>query len=178
MQPFAKALVLFSFLWNTSAQASDWRVILERAGFMGTLAAGASYEWLPEHAIDVTLGGYLIEQEIFYQTNIAYRYSRWNSPTNGNIWRPLQFGIFAVYALNSDRYFMRSPDKYPSKGYYDETAFRYGLEFGTTYTFLPSGFGIGYRIRIFDNGLTAMFNNSNRDVQYYISSGVTLQYLF
>ncbi len=178
MQPFTKALIIFSMLWSFSANASEWRAILERAGFMGTVAVGGSYEWVPEHALDLTLGGYGVDNEVFYQANLAYRYSRWNTPTNGDMWRPLQFGLFSVYALNTDRYFLKSPSKYPSKGYYDETAFRYGIEFGTTYTFLPSHFGIGYRLRIFDNGLIAMFNNTNRDIQYYISSGVTLQYLF
>lgn len=152
--------------------------MIERAGFMGFLAAGVSYEWTPEHATDVSLGGYDIGNDTYYQTNIGYRYSRWVTPLKGNEWRPLQFGGFAVYALNTDRFFIRSPDKYPSKGYYDETALRYGAEFGSTLTFFPSRLAIGYRVRIFDNGLIAMFNNSNRDIQYYISSGFTLQYLF
>lgn len=144
--------------FSISAQAGEWRAVLERAGFLGTLAAGASYEFVPEHA--------------------AYRYSRWNTKVFGNDWRPLQLGVFAVYALNNERFFIKSPDKYPYPDYYDETAIRYGAEFGTTFTFMPSRIGIGYHIRIFDNGIIAMFNNSNRDIQYYISSGISLQYLF
>jgi hypothetical protein len=168
-------LVAFS---ASSASAENWRILLERAGFMGTAAIGGSYEWRPEHAVDLSLGGYKIDNEFFYQMNMSYRYSRWNTGVRGNIWRPLQFGVFTVYALNTDRYFLSSPDKYPSKGYYDETALRYGAEFGSTMTFMPSHFAIGYRLRIFDNGLIAMLNNTNRDIQYYISSGITLQYLF
>ncbi|WP_413585937.1 hypothetical protein [Bdellovibrio sp. HCB274] len=178
MQSFSKALIIFATLLGCTANAGDWRALIERAGFTGFLAAGVSYEWLPEHATDVTLGGYQIANETYYQANIGYRYSRWSTPLKGNDWRPVQFGAFAVYALNTDRFFIRSPDKYPSKGYYDETALRYGAELGSTLTFMPSRIAIGYRVRIFDNGLIAMFNNSNRDIQYYISSGFTLQYLF
>lgn len=83
-----------------------------------------------------------------------------------------------MYAMNDKKYFLRSPGKYPYPEYYDETALRYGLEFGTTLTFMPSRLAIGYRVRIFDNGVIAAFNKNNRDLQYYISSGLSLQYLF
>ncbi|WP_373998079.1 hypothetical protein [Bdellovibrio bacteriovorus] len=174
-----QALALaFLFLFVSSAHADDWRAVVERAGFMGTVAAGASYEFEPEHAVDLSLGGYPIDDEVFYQANLVYRYSRWNTPVREDVWRPLQFGFFLVYALNSDKYFLESPDKYPYPDYYDFTALRYGAEFGTTYTFMRSRIGISYRIRIFDNGVIAIFNNNNRDLQYYISSGLSLQYLF
>ncbi|WP_413583108.1 hypothetical protein [Bdellovibrio sp. HCB288] len=178
MFSFNKIVFICLIFVASPAHSGEWRALIERAGFMGFLAAGVSYEWTQEHATDVSLGGYHIDNETYYQTNIGYRYSRWVTPLKGNEWRPLQFGGFAVYALNTDRYFLSSPDKYPSKGYYDETALRYGAEFGSTLTFFPSRLAIGYRVRIFDNGLIAMFNNSNRDIQYYISSGFTLQYLF
>lgn len=178
MQSFYQTLILCLCLATSTANAGEVRAILERAGFMGTVAAGGSYEWTEQHASDLSLGTFLIGSEQFYQANIGYRYSRWNSPMKGDMWRPLQFGFFGVYALNNKRFFLKSPDKYPYPGYYDETAFRYGLEFGTTYTFMPSRIAIGYRLRIFDNGIIATFNNNNRDIQYYISSGFTVQYLF
>ncbi|UYL10462.1 hypothetical protein B9G69_007700 [Bdellovibrio sp. SKB1291214] len=164
--------------FSANALADNWRLTLERAGFMGTMALGGSYEWLPEHAVNFSVGGYHIDKEIFYQSNLSYRYSRWNTGVRGNLWRPLQFGVFASYALNQDRFFLKSPDKYPSPGYYDETALRYGLELASTMTFMPSHFAIGYHLRIFDTGIIAMFNNDNKDIQYYISSGISLQYLF
>ncbi|WP_413559293.1 hypothetical protein [Bdellovibrio sp. HCB209] len=178
MQSFYQALILAILLLANTAHAGEVRALIERAGFMGTVAAGGSYEWTPEHALDLSLGAFPIDSETFYQANFVYRYSRWNSPVKGDMWRPLQFGFFGVYALNNKRYFLKSPDKYPYPGYYDETSFRYGAEFGTTYTFMPSRIAIGYRLRIFDNGLIATFNNTNRDIQYYISSGFTVQYLF
>ncbi|KHD86999.1 MAG: hypothetical protein OM95_16895 [Bdellovibrio sp. ArHS] len=162
----------------SSAQADEWRAVVERSGFLGTFAAGASYELEPEHAVDLSLGGYSVDDEILYQANFIYRYSRWNTSVGPDVWRPLQFGFFLVYALNSDRYFIESPDKYPYPEYYDFTALRYGFEFGTTYTFMRTHIGLAYHLRIFDNGAIAVFNNSNRDLQYYISSGVSVQYLF
>ncbi|WP_235046187.1 hypothetical protein [Bdellovibrio bacteriovorus] len=171
-------LFVVMLLLGLSAQAGDWRALVERAGFMGTVAAGVSYEWEPEHAVDFSVGAYPLDDQTYYQTNFVYRYSRWNSPVGEDMWRPLQFGFFTAYSLDQDHYFMKSPDKYPYPEYYDWTALRYGLEFGTTYTFMPSRIGLAYRIRIFDNGVIALFNNSNRDLQYYVSSGFSLQYLF
>ncbi|WP_347358597.1 hypothetical protein [Bdellovibrio sp.] len=174
-----KALIFFAVLTTSlQAPAADWRALFERAGFLGKYAIGASYEWAPEHAVSYLLGNYQIEDEDFYQSNLIYRYSRWNTDFFGHHWRPLQFGFFLVYAMNNQKYFLKSPDKYPYADYYDETALRYGVEFGTTLTFMPSRLGLGYYIRVFDNGVIANFNNSKRDLQYYISSGLSLQYLF
>lgn len=172
-------IVLFSLILFLSARAhADWRAVFERAGFFGKYSLGASYEWQPEHAVDLSLGVYQIEGQDYYQTNLVYRYSRWNVPFFGHMWRPLQFGAFFVYSLDRDRYFLDSPSKYPYKGYYDETALRWGAEFSSTLTFYPSRFAVAMRLRIFDNGLIAIYNNSQRDIQYYVSSGISLQYLF
>jgi hypothetical protein len=163
---------------SSFANAADGRIVFERAGFLGQYALGGSYEITPEHAVDLMVGVYHVSSNDYYQTSLIYRYSRWNTTFYGNNWRPLQFGIFATYSLDQDRYFMKSPGKYPDPNYYDETALRYGAEISSTFTFMPIGIGIGYHLRIFDSGIIAMFNNSNRDVQYYISSGISLQYLF
>lgn len=86
--------------------------------------------------------------------------------------------FFTVRSWDRHNYFMTSPDKYPYEQYYDETALRYGLEFGSTMTFKDYNFAVAYRLRILDSGLIAVYNNKNRDLQYYISSGVSLQYVF
>lgn len=176
MQNF-KIAFLFSFFFSLSAQA-EVRALVSRAGFLGKVAAGLSYEINPQHAVDYLLGGYEIGNEIYYQSNLMYRYSRWNVPVQKDMWRPIQIGAFMVYAMNTERYFMTSPDVYPEKNYYDPTALRYGAEFSSTFTWYPSRIGVGVHIRIFDNGVIAIFNNSNRDLQYYISSGMSLQYVF
>jgi hypothetical protein len=176
--PKLKIVILLLLLFVGVNASAVTRIVFERAGFLGKYALGASYEWTPEHAIDYLLGVYQIEGENFYQSNLIYRYSRWNVPFYSNSWRPVQFGLFLVYAMNQERYFMSSPGKYPYPAYYDETALRYGAEFSSTFTMWPSGFAFGYHIRIFDNGLVAAFNNTSQDIQYYISSGISLQYVF
>ncbi|WP_253715809.1 hypothetical protein [Bdellovibrio bacteriovorus] len=178
MQNLKITILIFSFFFSLPAFSSEWRAVLERAGFLGKYALGVSYEPTLNHAVDYLLGAYQIGGENFYQSNFMYRYSRWHVPVHGHSWRPLQMGAFMVVAMNNDRYFMKSPDQYPESNYYDFTAVRYGIEFGSTFTFFPSRLGLGYHLRVFDNGVVAIFNNSNRDLQYYISSGISLQYLF
>ena len=178
MSHFKIALFILTISLSAVAQAAEWRGIVQRAGFMGRFALGASYEWQPEHAVDFSVGLYQISNNNYYQANFSYRYSRWNIPFFGHQWRPIQMGAFTVISLDNDRYFYKSPSKYPESNYYDSTIIRYGAEFGSTFTFMPIGIGLGYHIRIFDTGLIAAFNNSNRDLQYYISSGISLQYLF
>jgi hypothetical protein len=173
-----KIIFLFLALLSSGPARAEWRAMVERAGFLGKVAAGTSYEFNPEHAVDYLLGMYEIGNDHYYQSNLMYRYSHWNVPVRKDVWRPLQLGAFVVYAMNNDRYFMDSPDVYPESNYYDGTAIRYGTEFSSTYTWYPSRIGLGYHIRIFDNGIIAIFNNSNRDLQYYISSGFSLQYVF
>lgn len=179
MQNSKIALTIFLILFAAlPSRAGDWRLMATRAGFYGQYSLGFSYEWAAHHAVDCSIGTYQIDLENYYQSNLGYRYSRWQIPFYGNDWRPLQFGAFLVYAMNQDKYFLRSPGKYPYPEYYDETALRYGLEFSSTITFKPSRIGLGYHFRIFDNGVIASFNNSARNLQYYSSSGISVQDLF
>lgn len=160
----------------TTANA-EWRALAERAGFFGKYSLGVSYEWNNTQATDLLIGTYEVADKNYYQANFAYRYSRWEVPFYGHSWRPVQLGGFIVASLDNGRFFVTSPSKYPYPEYYDETAVRWGAELGSTFTF-KSRFAIGYRLRIFDNGLIALYNNTNRDLQYYISSGLSLQYAF
>lgn len=151
----------------------------ERAGFYGSIAFGGSYEFNDRHAVDFSIGEYLNDQHRYHQSNLSYRYSRWQMDFDQNkIWRPLQIGVFTVRSWDGRNYFLTSPGKYPYEQYYDETALRYGVEFGSTFTFTDYNFGISYRLRILDSGLIALYNNRNRDLQYYISSGLSFQYVF
>lgn len=160
------------------AAKAEWRALFSRAGFYGRYAIGLSYEWHPEHAADLLLGSYHIDNHDYHQTNLAYRYSRWHVGIHNHIWRPLQFGIFTSRSWDKKHYFLKSPTKYPYTDYYDQTAFRSGLEISTTISFFPSRLALAYHFRILDTGIIAIYNNSSRDLQYYISSGFSLQYLF
>lgn len=167
-----------TLLFSLNSFAGQWRAVLSRAGFLGVAALGVSYEITPDHAVDFLLGSYTMGGDRHLQSNFMYRYSHWHVAIGEDEWRPVQFGAFLVHASNNDKFFMKSPDIYPESNYYDATAIRYGAEVGSTYTWYPLRLGLSYHLRIFDNGLIAIFNNSNRDLQYYISSGVSLQYVF
>ncbi len=170
-------IILFLLFSATASSQAEWRALAERAGFFGKYSLGASYEWNQTQAVDLLIGTYEVADASYYQANFAYRYSRWEVPFYEHNWRPIQFGGFIVTSLDNGRFFITSPSKYPYPEYYDETALRWGAELGSTFTF-KNRFAIGYCLRIFDNGLIAIYNNSNRDLQYYISSGLSLQYAF
>lgn len=161
------------------AEPTELRLFIARSGFMGKGALGLSAEFADhKHTTDLSLGVYDIEKVNYYQLNFSYRYSQWKIYYRNQEWRPLQIGIFGVYSLDYDRFFYDSPTPYPTKDYYEQTRFRYGLEISTNLTFVKSCLGLSYHLRVFDTGLTASFNNQNRDLQYYMSSGVSLQYIF
>lgn len=153
-------------------------MLVERAGFFGRWGLGGIYEFNKHHAVELSLGSYTVEHRAHYQTNFSYRYSNWEVAVTEHIWRPLQVGLFGLYSLDNDRYFLESPKKYPSPGYYDGTAMRWGIDFATTFVWVQSSLGFAYHLRILDSGVVAIYNNKNRDLQYYISSGFSLRYLF
>lgn len=157
---------------------SPYRLFISRSGFMGKGALGLSYEFTPQHAADLSVGIYDIHKVNYYQLNLAYRYAHWTLNYKEHQWRPLQVGLFGVHSLDYDRFFYNSPERYPTKDYYEQTRFRYGFEVGSHFTFLCSKLAIGYHMRIFDTGVIAVVNNENRDLQYYISSGLSLYYIF
>ncbi|RYZ84781.1 MAG: hypothetical protein EOP04_17335 [Proteobacteria bacterium] len=78
--------------------------------------------------------------------------------------------------MNNRNYFIESPSNYPTSGYYDGTAIRPGLELGSTYRFENSSIELAYRMRLVDLGITAIYNNAHRDLQYYVSSGLEVHY--
>ncbi|MBL7545083.1 MAG: hypothetical protein JNL11_14795 [Bdellovibrionaceae bacterium] len=121
---------------------------------------------------------YSNEGRHYTQVNFGYRYSRWQYNIDDKTLHPLQMGIFTTRTLDYKAYFLESPSQYPEKNYYDETRLRWGFEFGSALTFWSTRFELAYLVRIIDSGLVAVLNNSNKDLQYYISSGVSLRYRF
>lgn len=170
---FFFAPLFFSFY----AQA-DWRLSFERAGFFGSYSGGFGYQWDQRHSTDLTLGVYSNDGVKYNQINFSYRYSRWTIPWENKNWIPAQVGVFTVRTLDRHNYFVRSPSEYPTDGYYDATAFRWGFLYGMALEFPDSHFSVAYFVKILDNGIVALYNNSNMDLQYYISSGIGFQYIF
>lgn len=169
------ALLGVFIVCETQAQ---WGVVVQHAGFLGKAAVGPSYDFRTNHHFTWLLGTYEIGEEEFYQTSVVYRYSPWQERLAGYCWRPIQFGLFGTYALNTERFFFKSPDVYPEDKYYEQNVVRGGVEFGTdiSHDVLPVTLGI--HVRWLDIGMIALFNNTKRDQQYYFSSGISLQYKF
>ena len=157
---------------------AEWQATVNRMGFFGNLGAGAIYDWENRHSLELSIGFYSNNEKTYSQTNLAYRYSRWIVEYPDIFWSPIQLGIFSVRSWDRDGYFLRSPSKYPYAGYYDETALRWGLEFGTVVKWKSSPVALAYHVRILDAGVVAIYNNANKDLQYHVSSGLALRYCF
>lgn len=157
---------------------ADWLLTVNRMGFFGAWGAGAIYEWSERHAGEVSLGGYWNGGTEYIQSNLAYRYTRWRIEDSGRAWNPLELGIFAIRSWDQKSYFLQSPEKYPYENYYDQTRLRFGVEFGSVAAFKEWHLEVAYHVRVLDNGLVATYNNSRKDLQYYVSSGVAIRYRF
>lgn len=158
---------------------AEWRATLQHAGFFGKVSGGAIWASRSGHEVETSIGMYDIANVHYGQLNLAYRYTPFEQPAGPDIvWEPTQVGLFVIHSQESDRFFSESPSKYPTSGYYDQTAFRGGIEIGTRVVSVPWNFAFAYRFRVLDTGLVALYNNAHRDLQYYISSGIQLQYIF
>ena len=146
-------------------------------GFFGKFSLGAAYRFNEYNDVETTLGFYTVDKRYYHQLNLAYRHSPWQITWDDQKWNPVLIGIFGVVSLDNEDFFMSSPSKYPG-GYYDQTAYRYGFEFGSKYGFSGHHIELSYYLRILDSGLVALYNNAHRDLQYYMSSGLSLFYLF
>lgn len=177
MQNFKIVLLSIALFLTPATSLANWGFMTQYAGFLGKYAVGPTYD-NNNHMMSFLLGGYQINQEYFYQSSLIYRYSRWTVDFGELSWRPSQFGIFTTYAMNNDRFFFNSPSVYPEDNYYEQTKFRYGIEFGTDITFNKHPISLGIYMRWLDVGLIALFNNQHRDQQFYFSSAVSLQYHF
>lgn len=163
----------------TSSAEARYLATISVGGYFGQYAAGLIFESANGyHATELSVGSYPAFGKSHYQLNLQYTYSPWLFDWDDNLWRPLNFGIFAVNSLDSDNYFKRSPAKYPSAGYYDETKIRPGTDLNSSIEFTNHKIQLTYHFRILDSGLTALVNNTDKDLQYYLSSGLSLQYYF
>lgn len=172
--------LFFFFLLSISRADNDssWQISVNRMGFFGSYGVGGIYEYKKTHSLELAWGSYLVKKTQYSQINLAYRYAHWQHKFDHGLWMPFQVGLFAVYSLDGQHYFTKSPDKYPYNNYYDQTAIRCGVELGSQMDIWELPISLAYHIRVLDAGLVAIYNNANKDLQYHISSGVSLRYLF
>jgi hypothetical protein len=164
--------VIFSLQAQARVAAS-----LGWAGFFGRISLGALYETENRHSFEFSMGAYSGGSGDKYQSNLGYHYSVWKITRPNFSWEPMQLGIFAMYSWDK-KFFLKSPGKYPLPDYYDETAFRWGLEQGMSLQWMKEKWALVLVMRLIDSGIIAIYNNSHRDLQYYLSSGLRLEYRF
>src|SRR5688500_17053313 len=101
-------------IWSYASLAdAAWSAVIHHAGYFGDLAAGVLYEASENHILDSSIGYYPADGHRSHQLNLAYRYDPWKIQNDNFVWRPVQFGVFAVTTLEERHYFYRSPSKYP-----------------------------------------------------------------
>lgn len=147
-------------------------------GFLGEFGVGAIYEWESPHSVELSIGSYRIDSKDQWQSNLAYRYACWKIERHNKQWTPMQIGFFTMRSWDSEHYFLEGPSQYPYSNYYDQTAFRWGIEFGSILKFMNTGIAVAYHLRVLDTGIIAIYNNGQKDLQYYVSSGLALRYYF
>lgn len=168
-------MITLLFSWTSSA---DWLGTVSTAGFFGKYSLGIAYQ-NEHHEGEFSLGSYSNAGRTELQSNLAYRYSPWIEPVlTDKIWRPIRVGVFGLFSWDEKTYFTNSPSYYPTPGYYDQTALRLGLEVGTSMTLPSRNLSVAYFIRVLDSGMIAFYNNTRKDLQYYISSSLSLRYHF
>ena len=157
---------------------SDWSAEVGYSGFWGTVSAGPIYRVDEKQSLGLSLGSYRNGPDVFAQINFVYRYAHWKFERGSLLWRPLHIGPFLSLTTDQKRFFLMSPEKYPEDGYYEQTALRGGAEIGTTVLFCKARLAFALYFRLLDNGMVAIYNNRTRDLQYFSSSGLGLQYHF
>lgn len=169
------AVMVLSFSFPCSA---EWLGTASVAGFFGKYSLGVAYV-SSHHETEFSVGAYSNASHTELQSNLAYRYSPWIvAVLDDKIWNPIQIGLFGLFSWDEKTYFTNSPSHYPTPGYYDQTALRLGVEFGTSLLLPNSRWSVAYFIRVLDSGLIAFYNNDRKDLQYYISSSLSLRYHF
>ena len=158
-------------------QPTSWCLSLSRSGYFGNFSLGIVHQTESRNIFEFSIGGYSVDGTHYGQMNFAYRYAFWSVYRNNKRIQPFSMGLFMINSQDGNTFFYESPDKYPSPGYYDQTRFRWGFEFGSSIT-VNQQYGIAYFFRIIDSGAVAAFNNRSKSLQYYISSGLSLLYRF
>lgn len=170
--------MLGTLILTAPSALAGWLLSFERTGFFGAYALGGGYQMEHKHSFEFLVGVYSNGGRDDYQGNLVYRYTRWSVPIKNVDWKPIQIGVFLIRSFDQDSYFLKTPDRYPTDNYYEPTLFRFGLELGSSFIFEDYNLGFSYRLRLLDSGIIALYNNSNKDLQYYSSSGFALQYYF
>lgn len=173
-----QTLFLIIVVRITVPAAAEWGLLLGTAGFQGAMTLGLTYQLSVRHALELSLGQYAIENQAAYQVNFGYTYTPARIQLGPMAWAPVDMSALLIYALDNQRYFVVSPSRFPTPGYYEPTALRAGLSLGTELAILKDRLRLIYQVVILDNGIVAALNNRAEDVNYFLSAGLKLRFDF
>lgn len=185
--PKLKLLLLKFYLlsmfcgFSATAQKNEFQAKLSTGGYLGEYAAAVNF--LPTQRWRLMLGYGQTEAlgEKIHQFNAIGDYSWFRAKRINKhfAWTPITTGMGLVYSPN-DEFFIQSPDRYPEKSYYQQTAVHALLLMGSQ---LRSKFNnvrvyAEYFIAVTDTYLIAQFNNEKWHSRYCCSSGISLIFPF
>lgn len=166
------------------ASLDKWGAEVTYAGYLGDFSIGFLREWRETHSVHLSVGYYDIDGIKYTQANLGYMYQTpWHHRFDDNpdlSWHFFSVGLYLLRSLDNTHYFRASPSKYPTAGYYDETALRFGLNMATSVRFWNDSTQISYFMMILDNGIIAAYNNQHERslISYFVSHGLSLSYRF
>lgn len=111
------------------------RAVVHTSGYMGNIGVGLQYH--PSSWMRTTLsygktqlvnGGTFLEQ--YNLTHVFHLFDHHVSPKKRFKWKPFHLGLGLVWSPDQ-KFFVRSPNKYPASNYYEPTAIHYMVVMGT-----------------------------------------------
>lgn len=174
LKSFISLIVAFSL---SMAHANQFQAKLSTGGFLGEYGLGLNYELKQRWRFMLGYGNTLGLGVQIHQANTAADYA-WFKPIklrDGLRWTPITTGLGGVYTFNRE-FFVESPEEYPEKTYYQQTAFHALVLFGTQLRARIYGWRVygEYFVGITDTYIMAQFNNSKWTSYYCCSSGFSL----
>ncbi|MGE4130394.1 MAG: hypothetical protein AB7F86_02085 [Bdellovibrionales bacterium] len=91
---------------------------------------------------------------------------------------PIRIGILSLYAADRDNFFVSDQAKYPAPNYYEQTGLRLGLHAGLEMATFEDRLRVIYELVFLDSGVVASMNNSVREANYYLGSGMKVKFYF
>lgn len=170
--------IAFWLLALSFSANADFGLLVGTGGLQGKVSGGVVYGFAENHSLMLSAGQYSLNGGHGTQLNFGYRYLPWHLEYGDFGWSPVGVGLVSLYALDRDDYFTKSPSKYPSEGYYEQTGLRFGLEFSSEGYALNRSVRLLYKFILLDSAIVALVNNDGKYAQYFYSAGLELQYRF
>lgn len=154
-------------------EPGPWGIVTGAAGYQGEFFAGGMYRFNERHTMVVSLGTFTLDYP-HAQLNIGYVYSPYAMDVYEHTrWTVLDCGVSLSFALNRNKYFLKSPVQYPQENYYDQTRDRAALQIGTSLEPFDGAISIRYFVSLLTFGAVAFFNNQE-GYRQFLSSGISL----